>query len=303
MEDTDGPLSDQSKRNSNRQLSHRGKNFSAADDRNICIAWLAISNDPLKGRDQQGDAFWKEIQEHAKIKKRSWNAVRQRWGLISRCVMKFSECYKVVNSRATEGKLVGNVYDETIDLYMATTNAKKWPFSECFEILRKSTKFNHYHQMKANAANANHPILVSQSHSQTQSHSQSQSLGDTDNYDTESNVGRTAFFGDFNSTSDPSIAYAENGLENDFDPNEYDDQMAYDSQHDLDRRRVEALEMLAKAAERKNELLAEYIGALNAATEAKYVTQCTHNLDPLSLQILELKKVNILAALQNEDRK
>ncbi|KAG4074121.1 hypothetical protein HA402_014326 [Bradysia odoriphaga] len=297
MDDTEDPLNGESKRNPNRQTSHRGKNFSAADDRNICIAWLAISNDPLKGRDQQGDAFWKEVQEHAKIKKRSWNAVRQRWGLISRCVMKFSECFKAVNNRAAEGKLVGSVYDETIDLYLTTTNAKKWPFSECFEILRKSPKFNHYHQMKANAANANHPILAP--------HSQSHSFADTDNYDTESNIGRAAFFGDFNSTSDPSIAYAENGndLENGFEPNDYDDQIPYDSRQDLDRRRVEALEVLAKAAERKNELLAKYIGAMNAATDAKYVTQSTQHLDPLSLQILELKKIKILTALRNADTK
>lgn len=296
-EDTQDPLNKKSKVHSNRQMSHRGKNFSSADDRNLCIAWLAIANDPLKGRDQQGDAFWKEVQEHAKIKKRSWNAVRQRWGLISRCVMKFSECYKVVNRRAADGKSVGNVYDETIDLYMTTTNAKKWPFSECFEILRKSTKFNHYHKMKANAANANHPILVSQS--------QTQSLADSDNNDTESTVGPSAFFGDFNSTSDPSIAYAENDndLKNGLEPNDFDDQIAYDSRYDLDRRRVEALEGLAKAAERKNELLAEYIGALNAATDAKYVTQGTQNLDPLSLQILELKKAKILTALRNADRK
>lgn len=298
MEDTQDPLNDGSKRHT----SHRGKNFSAADDRNLCIAWLAISNDPLKGRDQQGDAFWKEVQDHAKIKKRSWNAVRQRWGLISRCVMKFSECYKVVNNRAAEGNLVGSAYDETIELYMSTTNAKKWPFSECFEILRKSQKFNHYHQMKANAANANHPILVPQSQSQSHSIADTDNY-DTDNYDTKSNVGQAAFFGDFNSTSEPSMAYGENGNEfgNGFEPNDYDDQKPYESHRDLDRRRVEALEVLAKAAERKNELLADYIGALNAATDAKYVTQSTHNLDSLSLQIIELRKIKILAQLRNAE--
>lgn len=285
IEDND-PLNRDARR---QRITTRGKNFSAADDRNICIAWLAISNDPLKGRDQMGDGFWKEIQEHARVKKRSYNAIRQRWGLISRCVMKFIDCYTAANNRANDGTLVGSVYDEAIELYMKRTNSKKWPFSECYEILRNSPKFNHYHQLKTNAANANHQIMVSQQ-SQPSSFTNS-----TENYDTKSNIeDGMQFFGDFHSTSDTSIHYGENGLHNGFaQPND-----PFDSREELEHRRVEALEALAKAAQEKNQLFAEYIGAMNAATDAKYVTQPTNNLDPLSLQILELKKVKILTELQ-----
>lgn len=294
-----------STRDSKRQRpTARGKNFTAADDRNLCIAWLAISNDPLKGRpDQLGDAFWREIQDHAKMKKRTCNGVRQRWGLISRCVMKFIECITTVSNqtKSNNGELVdNNVYDDAVELYVRTTNAKKWQFSECYDILHKSQKFTHYHQLKSAAANANHSLLVPHTQSQQLSHPNSynnESNHIYESYETESNADDTKFFGEFDSTSDPSAHFDENGFGNSFakptdtfDPN--------DSRQVLERRRVEALEALAKAAQRKNELLELYIGAMNAATDAKYVTQSPLNLDALSLQILELKKVKILMTLQ-----
>lgn len=267
--------------NSETKRHSRGKNFSASDDRNLCIAWLAISNDPLKGRDQQGDAFWKEVQEHAKVKKRTWNGIRQRWGQISRCVMKFIECYSAVQSRAGGTLHDDSVYDEAVKLYLATTN-KKWQFSECWEMLRNSSKFNHFLEMKTTTANVGLSSCFI---------AEPLSFTDVDN---ESHEGGTTCFGDFNSTSEISIA------ENEFQqPNDWERSNRFQSQPDLERRRVEALELMARVAERKNELLAEHIKALKAATDAKIITTPANNLDALSLQILELKKIKILMELQN----
>lgn len=267
---------------------HRGKNFSASDDRNICIAWLAISNDTLKGRDQQGDAFWKEVQEHAKVKKRNWNGIRQRWGQISRCVTKFIECYTVIHNRTGGTLQEDSVYDEAVKLYLATTN-KRWQFAECWEMLRNSPKFNHIHEMRTTTATAGLSTFIAQPLSFT----------DVENESNEG--GGITYFGDFNSTSEISIACkAENGFQQ---PNDWEKSNCFQSSPDLERRRVEALEMMAKVAERKNELLVEHIKALQAATDAKIITTPVDNLDALSLQILELKKIKILMELQNVDTK
>lgn len=270
-----------------KHIHHRGKNFSGDDDRNICIAWLTISCDPLKGRDQQGDAFWKEVQEHAKMKKRSWNAVRQRWGQISRCVMKFIECYSAVSNRTTDSLQEDSVYEEAVKLYLATTKSKKWQFSECWEMLRNNPKFNHFHELRISTIATAGPTTIVPQHF---------SNNESETCDNESNADGTAMFDDFNSTSEISMAYnAENNIRpsNDYPPD----------QQDIERRRVEALEMLAKASRRKNELLAEYVGAIKAATDAKYVTMSTQNLDNLSLQILNLKKTEILMKIKNAQAK
>lgn len=267
---------------------HRGKNFTASDDRNICNAWLAISNDPLKGRDQQNDVFWKDVQEHAKVKNRSWNAVRQRWGQISRIVTKFEESYDSVLRNQTGQLRAEDIYDEAVKLYLATTNARSWKFCECWEILRNNPKFIHYHEMKSAASNGGPSTFTLQA----------SSIADLESYDIESNAGGTCF-GDVNSTSEISVACdAENGYDQ---PNDWKESKFY--QNDLERRRVEALESLAKAAERKNELIAEHTRAMNAATDAKLITTSGENLDSLSLQILELKKIKILMELQNADTK
>lgn len=262
---------------------HRGKNFTESDDRNICIAWLAISNDPLKGRDQQNDTFWKDVQDHAKVKNRNWDAVRQRFGQINRSVTKFVECYDlVIQNRAGAPFRQDDVYDEAVKLYLAKTNTRSWKFSECWEMLRNSPKFIHIHEMRTQ-------------NGQSTFTSQPSSLTDLENYDVDSNAGAT-YFGDLNSTSEISIACE---AENDFQhPNDWKESKYFQNQ-DLERRRVEALEMLAKAAERKNELIAEHTRALKAATDAKIITTSGQNLDSLSLKILELKKTKILMKLQN----
>lgn len=274
----------------------RGKNFTASDDLDICIAWLALSNDPLEGRDQQGDVLWKEIKKHAKAYKRSLNGIRQRWGTISRCVAKFMECHSLVTNRTGGTLEEDSAYDETVKLYLTTTNSKKWLFVECWELLRNNPKFNHIYEMRTTiphphaGVSTSNPIseipivykVENESLHPTNLTPQPNSLADLDTYEC---------YDDFNSMSETSIAC---NAEND---------VSFQGHKDLERRRVEALEMLAKEAKRKNELSVEHIRALNAATDAKYVTTDTSNLDTLSLQILELKKIKIFMDLQNVESK
>lgn len=284
-------MSTTQKQESKRQ---RGKNFTASDDRNICIAWLAMTQDPLKGRDQQGDIFWRDVQEHAKVYQHNWNAVRQRFGYISRSVTKFVEYYdKIVFSHRGVPKSQDDLYNDAVKLYLAETNVRTWKFLDCWDILRNDPKFLALHDTRTGKkGGTGTSSLVENS---LVSHL---SPREDDTLDFETNT--DGYFGDFNSTSEISIAYdADDSFQQ---PTSWKKAKLFQTQQELERRRVEALETLATAAMQKNELLSEYTKAINAATEAKLITTSGENLDSLSLQILEIKKIKILTDLQ-EDRK
>lgn len=72
------------------------------------------------------------------------------------------------------------------------------------------------------------------------------------------------------------------------------------NQQKLEVRRATALESIAKASIKKNEILAEHTQALRAATELKLLTVPEDSLDDVSLFIVKHRKEEILRQIQNE---
>lgn len=71
------------------------------------------------------------------------------------------------------------------------------------------------------------------------------------------------------------------------------------NQQRLEARRVEALETIASASIKKNEILSEHTKALRAAAELKLLTIPEESLDSVSLFILKHRKEEILRQIHN----
>lgn len=124
----------------------RGKNFSDRENRQLCLSWLAVSEDPIKGTDQSCTTFWSTILDHAKdqvpsFDSRTPDAIRQRWGVMSRSISKFTGCYKAVLRINESGTNDDDKIEKAKKMYNADQQ-EEFKFLECWEILKKSPKFS-----------------------------------------------------------------------------------------------------------------------------------------------------------------
>lgn len=75
--------------------SNRGQNWSVAEDEQLCMSWIAISTDPIVGRDQKHSVLWMRIKIDfdlnltEKVTERSQVALISRWNTIQAKVSKF----------------------------------------------------------------------------------------------------------------------------------------------------------------------------------------------------------------------
>lgn len=123
----------------------RGKNFGKQEDRQICVSWVYTTQDAVKGTDQNASAFWNNIFQHAKsatpsLSTRTTEAIRQRFGTISRSVMKFSGCVKSVQRLNKSGASSEDKLNMALELYKA--DYEEFKFLQCYEVLKQCPKFN-----------------------------------------------------------------------------------------------------------------------------------------------------------------
>jgi hypothetical protein len=91
----------------------KGKNFTIAEDQQLCRSWLNVSQDPVTGTGQKVTAFWKRVFEHYNEFKppgseRSENSVINRWAVISQAVSKFCGCMAQIENRNKSGETLQN---------------------------------------------------------------------------------------------------------------------------------------------------------------------------------------------------
>ncbi|XP_062713679.1 uncharacterized protein LOC134290536 [Aedes albopictus] len=127
-------------------VSRRGKNFSKPEDRQICVSWVYTTQDPVKGTDQNVTSFWAAVFKHAtagtpSLSSRTPEALRQRFGAISRSVMKFSGCNKSVQRLNKSGTSSTDKFDMALELYKAD-HKEDFKYLDCYEVLKQCPKFN-----------------------------------------------------------------------------------------------------------------------------------------------------------------
>ena len=96
-----------------RRVSKRTSNYTELEDKMIVEAWLAIGQDPLKGAEQKGGAFWRRIfdyfHEHRRYGENRFDSdrnelsIQKRWGTIQAECNKFQGAYDHVKRLPVSG--------------------------------------------------------------------------------------------------------------------------------------------------------------------------------------------------------
>lgn len=80
--------------------SPRGSNYSVLEDKQLCMSWLAVSADPIVGREQHALDLWHRIKAHfdaalgeSYVTDRTTNSLSCRWSTISKEVSKYCGFY------------------------------------------------------------------------------------------------------------------------------------------------------------------------------------------------------------------
>lgn len=243
----------------------RGKNFSDQENKQLCISWVRISQDPIRGTDQSLTNFWSAVLEDCANKyeafvTRTPDGLRQRWGVISRAVQKFSGCYKAVIKLKESGTNQEDKINKAIHLYKRDHN-EDFRYLECWEILKACPKF---------CCDGN-----------PETTSPSTSFSEVPGTPTGTSTPRP--IGSGPSTPRP---IGRNAAKNALKSNE------------LEIRRAEALERLAIASEQKNKAFEEYTAALKLQNRLKVATARFDGLDKYSAKILLHEKKNILREIK-----
>lgn len=134
--------SDASESASKQRISNRGKNYSADEDKQICLSWIHAS-DICDRTDSKDIHIYGTLYDHAVAKEpdigaRSAGSIRSRFCCIQREVRKFSDIYNQLASEETEPS--ESVLQNALRAYKMKhkTNFKYLP---CWNILRGHPKF------------------------------------------------------------------------------------------------------------------------------------------------------------------
>uniref|UniRef100_A0A336MSK4 CSON005107 protein n=1 Tax=Culicoides sonorensis TaxID=179676 RepID=A0A336MSK4_CULSO len=251
--------------------SLKRRNFSIEEDRQICRSWLSFSEDPIHGTDQSNAVFWTKIHAHASQKisslgERHWDSLRQRWGMISRCVSKFVGCYASVQRLNQSGKTEEDKFIDSEEIYKQDMGTQ-FKFRSCWEILKDSPKF----------------LAINSKQTAPK---------------------RKAVFSPESSDID-EIDELDNSSSSSSQPRPMGRQQAKKIKlnQELDERRVKSLEEMAQAAKERNNLLEKHSNELKNANEIQLlqlVTMDTTNLDPIAREIVERKKALYLQELREK---
>ncbi|XP_012836528.1 PREDICTED: glutathione S-transferase T3-like [Erythranthe guttata] len=119
--------------------SSRGRNFSSDEDASLCRAYIAISEDPLIGKNQSMTTMWKRIQEkfHELVpdggEKRTAKSLKSHWTKINQSCTRFAECVAQITLRPRSG---ANAIDNLDDARLLYFN-----LDHCWTILQDGKKW------------------------------------------------------------------------------------------------------------------------------------------------------------------
>ncbi|XP_044965235.1 glutathione S-transferase T3-like [Hordeum vulgare subsp. vulgare] len=117
-----------------KEKSHKGKNWSSDEDKVLIAAWANTSLD-IVGTDQNRDTYWARISEYYnRQKESSWperndNAINCRYTFINRETSKFCGCLQQILNRQESGRTIEEKTNDAHILFKEMDPKKKKPFT------------------------------------------------------------------------------------------------------------------------------------------------------------------------------
>ncbi|OWZ05190.1 hypothetical protein PHMEG_00022769 [Phytophthora megakarya] len=127
----------------------RGTNYSDAENKALCEAWLSVSGDAATGTNQNGDVFYNKVKIAfeeilGSTSDRPIGSLRSRFSVISRSTSKFVGCYNKINDIPVSGRAPSDVFDQAVELYESEHG--KFRYKNCWKVLRDSQKWGAWRQ-------------------------------------------------------------------------------------------------------------------------------------------------------------
>lgn len=124
----------------------RGTQWSEQENEQLCLSWLAVSQDPIKSNDRSRDSFWISIAKHfleygGAECDRTPKALKGRWSTyINHDVSKFCGYFERVSKLKKSGTNEDDVLEEAKIMY-GEIERSSFRFLGCWRILRDAPKW------------------------------------------------------------------------------------------------------------------------------------------------------------------
>jgi hypothetical protein len=119
----------------------KGKKFVPEEERQLTRSVLAISQDPICGNQQKGNAFWERIYLHYEQCRpgghRGARSLESKWGTIKHDVGKFIGAYNQIKRLNKSGTKEADIIRMAKDLYRTkTAKNTEFMFEHCWELVK-----------------------------------------------------------------------------------------------------------------------------------------------------------------------
>ncbi|PUZ53501.1 hypothetical protein GQ55_5G056200 [Panicum hallii var. hallii] len=131
--------------NSPTQVKSRTSNFTIAEDKAICSAFINVSKDPIVGVNQSSETYWDRVHKFLYSntpveRQRPAQSIRKRWGTIQKDTARFCGYEAEQDRKNQSGKTEEDRIEDAKKQYHALVG-KPFAFMHCWESLRGQRKW------------------------------------------------------------------------------------------------------------------------------------------------------------------
>jgi hypothetical protein len=119
----------------------RGKNMTEGEMCQLCLSFLAISQDPCVGANQRKENLWQRITQHINEHKppgqeaRTERSLESKYGKIRKAVSKFVGCHQEVKKKYPSGTSAEDIIRLAKELY-EVKHGESFQFELCWLVLK-----------------------------------------------------------------------------------------------------------------------------------------------------------------------
>ena len=130
-----------------------GKEYSSLENLAICKAWIQVSEDPIAGKDQKGEAFFSKVfsfflknmekENDPLAKGRTACGVKNRWSKLNHDINVFNGHYGTTISTEKSGWETDDYVTAALELYASSSkDGKSFAFLNCWSYLKNFPKWS-----------------------------------------------------------------------------------------------------------------------------------------------------------------
>jgi hypothetical protein len=119
----------------------RGSSYSSDELTAVAHAWVAASENSVRGVCQPKDVFWNKVAANHAVHKphgseeRMAGSIRATWKKVQERVNKFVNIYAQIKALNPSGKTDDDIYNMAVQRYLEVTNEKKWQLKDAWIFL------------------------------------------------------------------------------------------------------------------------------------------------------------------------